>query len=131
VGNESNAKDRLIKQCPNCGEWFSLRDLLENPEIEPVGMSFESADSELNVYYFRHMSERCGSSFVVPVYEFAGLLPEPINAKIRRGLPDCESHCITVDDLAACSQQCMYAPFRRLLLSMLRADKCKQHEPVA
>jgi hypothetical protein len=131
VGEEPGRKDRPIKQCPNCGEWFSLQDVLENPEIEPLGMSFENADSELNVYYFRHTSERCGTSFVIPVYEFAGLVREPMHANILRGTTECESHCTSVDDLSACSQQCLYAPFRRLLLSMLRSDISRQHETVA
>ncbi len=130
MDNQSETGIRLIKQCPNCGEWFSLRDLLENPEIEPLGMSFESTDSELNVYYFRHTFERCGSSFVVPVYEFAELVPGPLPAKILRNRSECEGHCTTVDDLTACSQQCMYAPFRKLLLSMLRTKRPQPAEPV-
>jgi len=33
--------DRPVKQCPSCGEWFTLRDIIESPSILPRGMAFE------------------------------------------------------------------------------------------
>lgn len=107
-----------IKICPGCKTAFTLHDLIQSPEIEPLGMQFENGDTSLNVYYFNHDRADCGSTFVVPAMAFRSMITEPIPESILAGTEVCGHHCLSMDDLAACDAPCRYAPFRRFLLSI-------------
>ncbi len=109
---------RRFKQCPGCGKWFSLKNIMECEHIKPVGMSFESKSFGLNVYYFNHQVESCGTTFLIPVKEFIPVLQEPIPCLDLTGTSDCEMHCMYIDDLTECSRECIHAPFRRFLVNI-------------
>jgi hypothetical protein len=121
VVNASDALDTLFRHCPGCGRALRLRDLLESPEFEAVGMSFEGGkfSAEFNSYYFNHKTADCGTTLCVPVDLFVTLIPETIPEQVLSGTEACEKHCVRVDDLSACQQDCHYAPFRRFLLARL------------
>lgn len=112
--------DDRFKQCQACKEWFTLTDILENPELEPTGLSFEKGSPEANLFYFVHTATHCGSSFVVPVRDLMSLIDEPIPANILGDTEICEAHCTQLEDWVACGQDCFYSPFRRLLLDMVK-----------
>jgi hypothetical protein len=111
---------RHVKKCPGCGEEFTLRRLLESSDIRPEGLSFEQKYPELNMFYFTHTAPDCGTTFVIPVGVFLTVLDEPVPSDILAGTAVCENHCLHIDDWTACSQNCYYAPFRRLLISMIK-----------
>jgi hypothetical protein len=112
------AKDRRIQRCPSCGQWFTLRDILESPLVQPIGVLFGDDGVGQHRYYFNHVREGCGTTFTIPVTAFIALIEEPIPAEAFTGTERCERHCAHIDDLSVCSQDCHYAPFRRFLLSM-------------
>ncbi len=112
--------DEKLKRCPACGEWFTLQDILESPELEPVGMSFEDGNPRANLFYFQHNNSRCGSSFVIPVTELRVLIEEPVPENTLAGTDSCAAHCTRVDDWAACDHECSLAPYRRLLINLAK-----------
>ena len=110
-------RDRFC-QCPCCRAWFSSRDILENPEVEPIGMTFDGGDPQFNLFYFNHVVADCGSTFAVAARRFASFLPEPAPPDVLAGTPECEGHCTSLADLAECHSRCHWAPYRRFLLSL-------------
>ena len=108
----------FFKQCPSCREWFSRRAILQNPQIRPIGMSVDPRNPDLSLLFFQHDSDHCGTSFTIPVKEFLPVIEEPLNEDMM-GRANCPGHCTHIDDLNECHLSCLYAPFRRLILSIL------------
>jgi hypothetical protein len=113
-------------KCPNCGETFEIAAIAAHPQVEPIGMQLEDTDHRYNYYYFNHVCDHCGTTFLVPVLDFLPLITEPVPDLALHGTETCERHCLDVRDLKLCNQPCMYAPFRRHLLTM-----GKQHHQVS
>jgi hypothetical protein len=112
----------IVTSCPTCGVAFTLDQLMESADVEPVGMQFVDPDHQYNMFFFNHACAGCGTTFTVPVEEFLSCITEPVPDLARTGMEDCGRHCLRVTDLAACAAPCRYAPFRRLLLRMLAAQ---------
>ncbi len=119
-----------FKTCSGCGREFSLDDILNSGEIEPAGMQFIDEDFKWNVYYFNHMCDNCGSTFLIPVRDFLSVIPETIPETVLTGEDRCEQHCLRMSDLQECQQECYYAPFRRFLLSLIVNKKLVKGPPV-
>ena len=96
-----------------------MGDIIESPLIQPVGMLCEDQDSGNHLYYFNHLRERCGTTFTIPARDFLGLIEEPIPREVLTGSARCERHCLSIEDLSECQEECAYAPLRRFLLSMM------------
>lgn len=111
--------NEVFKECPSCGVQFTLRDILESSDIEPIGLTYEKRERDANMFYFNHKVDGCGTTFLVPVDKLASQTTPPRFENILEGTSDCEEHCSNIDDWQACGQPCFYAPFRRLLISML------------
>jgi hypothetical protein len=114
----------IIKICPNCSEEFSSSDLFRNPEIVPVGMLFDDSDNKA-IYLFQHEIPECQTSFAVYVEELRDLVDEPSSADVLFFTDCCEEHCVTIHDLSECKQECQYAPYRRLLMTMIKNREVK------
>lgn len=74
-------------------------------------------------YYFQHELPECGTCLALPVVEFASYIVEPILPDSLAQSEVCEHHCTSIEDLAECHQNCMYARYRRFLLTMLERKK--------
>jgi len=109
-----------IKQCPNCKKWFSAVDILESPEVTPIGMHLDSDDSGFNLYFFNHTDGKCNTTFTIEVDKFEPFITEAIPVQNNAGTEDCDNHCTRIDDLEACQMECHYAPYRRFLLSIIK-----------
>jgi len=110
----------VVKKCPFCGREFSAQDILHDKDITPLGIQIEEDDPRLNFFFFTHEIDGCGTTFVVPVAAFAGCLPASPSSEILAGTEPCEGHCLELIDHGSCRQDCRYAPYRRLLVQMLR-----------
>lgn len=110
--------EQAAKICPGCGAAFTLEQLVESPDVEPVGIQFVDAKLKRNVYYFNHLVEHCGSTFVVAVELFTPFLQEKVPPESLAGTDLCENHCRNLGDQSECEQGCRYAPFRRFLQVM-------------
>ena len=99
---------------------FSLRALLESPEVAPIGMQIEDTDHAWNYYYFNHECPSCGSTFTIPVLDFLPFISEPVPDLVLTGTETCQRHCMKIGDLMECHNACRYAPFRRFLLNLRR-----------
>ena len=119
-------KDKSFKECPNCGEAFSMQDILEDPTLRPLGMTFEESDLETNLYFFAHAVPECGTTFLIPAVRFIDAIDEPIPEEIRTGRPDCEARCTNLSDWMECKNECFHAPFRRLLIRMIEQKRAAQ-----
>ncbi len=118
AGMPGPAGRAVHKTCPGCGTPFTLQQILECAEVEPIGMQLEDDDPAWNYYYFNHRCPSCGSTFLIPVTDFAPWIPEPVPGPVLAGTESCERHCTRIDDLSACTAPCRYAPFRRFLLHL-------------
>jgi hypothetical protein len=118
--------DQPVKQCPNCGEWFTLRDIVESPSIQPRGMALEGEMARYNLFYFDHCRENCRTTFTMRIEDFSELIDEPVPQKALAGSEDCTRQCMKIDDLSLCDQPCRYAPYRRFLLSTLSRTQEKK-----
>ena len=111
-------QNEIIKKCPKCGHDFTVEDILHNPDIIPVGMLYNDSQKTA-CYLFQHEIDYCHSSFAVDIELLRTEIREPIPAETETLSECCEGHCIKINDLAECRQECYYAPFRRLLLRMM------------
>ena len=112
--------DNRIAECPSCGQIFTLEDIVGSSDLEPVGMGFVNSDIEANMFHFRHVTPDCGAKLRIPVQVIAPHLDEPIPESILTDTDQCDGHCRTEDDWAACTQNCYYAPFRRFLITLVK-----------
>ncbi len=116
-------KWQQFKRCPGCRHWFSAREIIEDPSVVPIGMHVDEGDIGLNLFYFNHTTDKCGTTFVVEVEKFEPFLTEAAPREALIGTAGCEDHCTSVGELDACGQECRFAPFRRFLLAMIDAKR--------
>ncbi|MCP4568572.1 MAG: hypothetical protein GY841_13425 [FCB group bacterium] len=108
-----------LKQCPKCTVWFGIDDICSNPDIKPLGMTFEKGNINRNLFFFNHTSNDCGTTFTLKVDVLAELIKNPTSSEILAGGDTCEGHCSDINDTTECSQTCKYAPYRRLLRELI------------
>ncbi|MFH2056681.1 MAG: hypothetical protein ABIJ61_12030 [bacterium] len=110
--------DEFLKICNFCKRTFSPQQLLDDPDVKPIGMLY---DSELAIayYLFQHEVPDCGTSFTVNVQNFRNLLAEKIPHRRHTMTEECLRHCANIDDFEECRLDCEFAPFRRFLLQMI------------
>ena len=116
-------QDTKLKQCSFCKTWLSAEEIVNNPNIVPLGMAFSEDDTETAYYYFVHNVPECGTTFLLPVTELESFITETIPSERLTLSECCEEHCVSLDDLAECRQECFFAPYRRLLLKMLETKR--------
>jgi hypothetical protein len=121
--------DEIVKKCNCCQAHLTAKQLVDDIAVKPIGTAFyEDGDMGTHYYFFQHETPDCGTSFVVDVEHFKQFITEPIPDNVLRLGPSCEGHCVNIDDLSDCGQECHFAPFRRFLLKMLATKKAKlQH----
>ena len=107
-----------FSQCPCCEAWFSSQDILAGPDIEPLGMTFETGDTRFNLIYFNHRVPGCGSTFTIEARRLEPFLSEIPPPDVMAGQLGCDNHCTSMNDLAACDVPCCWAPYRRFLLQL-------------
>jgi hypothetical protein len=117
--------DQPVKQCPSCGERFTLRDIVESPSIQPKGMVLDEG-ARYNLFYFDHCREGCGTTFTMQIEDFSELIDELVPQEALVWSEDCTRQCMKIEDVSLCEQQCRYAPFRRFLLSTLPKTQEKE-----
>ncbi len=109
-----------MKTCPTCGQVFSLEDLLSNPLVVPLGMTSDEQDKPEMLYYFTHEIPECGTTFTVPAAGFSSVINQSIPENSMRGYSVCPGHCARINEFRLCQNECHWAPYRRLLLEMVR-----------
>ncbi len=107
------------KQCPYCKAQLTLDQLVNDPQLRLIGMSFVEDSIEWVFYFYQHDVSNCGTSFVVQAEEFAAYIDEPIPTTKLAQRECCEQHCVNLEDLSNCRQPCHFAPFRRFMHKMI------------
>ena len=106
-------------KCPMCGVQFAIAEIAEHPDVDPIGMMVETVGGKpCHLYFFNHVVADCGTTFVVPAEEFLPYIREPLPEHSLLGTQPCEGHCTHLENLQACAQACLYAPYRRYMLAM-------------
>jgi hypothetical protein len=116
---DTNMPQNLIKKCNLCQAWFSADDIVYSPDIKPLGVAFMDEGDDKAYYFFQHTIPACGTSFVVCADDLTAFIAESIPAEQLTFSEDCEGHCVRLDDLRECHQECRLAPYRRFLLHMI------------
>jgi hypothetical protein len=109
-----------FKQCPGCRVWFSADEIIESPNIEPVGMVLEGDETPMNLYYFNHLCPTCQTTFTIPVDDFKPFIKSDQDCVVVAGSQKCEKHCFELEDCSPCRQKCFYAPYRKFLKEMMK-----------
>ena len=110
--------NKIIKICNMCHQQFILEELVSNPELELIGMSFNE-NVRTAYYFFQHNVPHCGTSFIVDANEFKDLIPEKIPEDNLSLTDNCRQHCTNLEDLETCDRECYQAPFRRFLVHLI------------
>lgn len=111
--------EEKFKKCGCCQAVLSMKEIVNDPNIRPIGMAFADDTTEGAYYFFQHEIPGCGTSFVLLVENLKSFIDETIpEQKLTLG-PCCEQHCVDLKDLGECKQECHFAPFRRFLLKMI------------
>lgn len=113
-----------VRSCPNCRTQLTLYDLALDPQIRPLGLTFNGTDLSTAYYCFQHEKPQCGTTFLIDVERFAPLIDELIPDRILAGNVECNGHCVRIDDLEVCESECHMAPYRRFLMRMLKTKAC-------
>ncbi len=115
--------DQIVQTCAACGTGFKLRELIEDPTIEPIGMLVPQDDRGPGIYYFIHQRKDCESIFTVPVADFLQFIKEPVPTANLSKTDKCARHCVTIHDYNECGNECQHAPFRRFMLNDLQTNR--------
>ncbi len=113
--------EEKIKSCPYCKASLTIDDLISNPDLRLIGMSFADDSIEWAYYFYQHEVPNCGTSFVVRVDKFTAYITEQIPTEKLALRECCKEHCVSINDLSECENECYFAPFRRLLIRMMAA----------
>jgi hypothetical protein len=116
--------DTILKTCSLCGSRFSARDLIYDPDLDAIGMTY-TYTVQKSYYMFQHNTETCGTSFLIDTELFIPFIEEMIPESLVYCSEICEGHCVDIEDLSTCHQDCRNAPFRQFLLFM-REQKAKK-----
>lgn len=108
-----------FKQCPNCKQWLSIDDFINNIEIQPIGMKMDNNTFALNLYFFNHLKKKCNTTFAMRVDDFKEYITENIPKEILSQTEECQDHCTQLNDLMVCNNNCAYAPYRRFLMNLI------------
>jgi len=112
-----------IKQCPGCGNWLSINDILNSPDVLPIGMHIESANHKLHGMVFQHDSPRCQSSFQIDLESLAPLVSTSDRSE-RCSIPtECDRRCLTAYRDDPCPLNCSFTPYHELMLKILQSRK--------
>jgi len=116
---DKSKSQNTIKKCGLCQIWFDAHDIVYSPDIKPLGVAFMDELDDRAYYFFQHTVSGCGTSFVVCADDLIEFITESIPPNQLTGTENCEGHCVRLDDLQECHQQCRLAPYRRFLLHMI------------
>nr|MBN2276476.1 hypothetical protein [candidate division Zixibacteria bacterium] len=125
--------NKKVKLCPYCHAALSIDKIVRDPSIRPIGMAFHDIDSPITYYFFQHDVPGCGTSFLVNIEEFAEYVADSIGSECLARTDCCEGHCVNLEDLNECRQECRNAPFRRFLFEMIKikGQGKLENQPVA
>lgn len=115
--------EEKIKQCKGCGRHLSAYELINDPDIRPIGMSFLANNYARAFFFFQHEVSECGSSFLVDVELLDQYIYEYFPEESLILTKNCDGHCVNINDLNNCQNACHNAPYRRFLLKMIAFKK--------
>ncbi|MBD3403480.1 hypothetical protein GF420_11335 [candidate division GN15 bacterium] len=108
-----------LKQCPGCGEWFTWQQLIDDPNVRPLGMNVEVNDHRHGYLHFHHTTPGCNTAFVISTRD---IIPRIIRAEAdghRGHSENCPGYCTSIDELRHCHTNCSFASVRSLLLEIV------------
>ena len=105
-----------FKECVKCGrEWVSRSEFLSDPSLSLLGYQVDFRELEEGLFLFNHDSEDCRTSMAVRAGEFADLYTGPMFTVCMTGSDECGGHCLHVNDIAPCPNECECAYVRSIL----------------
>ncbi len=112
-----------FKLCNACKTWLAVDDILYSPEIEPIGMTVLSEDSDTVFFYFIHNTATCGSSFLIDAEELAPFINELALSPNSTGAGPDRSSPLDPDDPDATREDSRYAHHQRFLHQLTQYRK--------
>ncbi|HSV92172.1 MAG TPA: hypothetical protein VLH81_03810 [Desulfobacterales bacterium] len=103
-----------FKICPLCEHpWATLREFLDDADLEPVGYQVDFMDLSRGLFLFNHRS--CRTTLAAPAHCFRELYRGPVLQGRRTGEDDCPGYCLRSSVLLPCPAECECAWVRALL----------------
>ena len=116
-----NIRAGCVKQCPGCGNRLSINDILNDPDVRPIGMHTESNNHKLHGMVFQHDSPYCQSSFQIDLESLAPLVSTSGRVEMCNIPTECDRRCLTAYQDDPCPLNCSFTPYHELMLKMLRS----------
>ncbi|MCM2323917.1 MAG: hypothetical protein NDJ90_11715 [Oligoflexia bacterium] len=112
----------LFKKCTGCGQnWATRAVFLADSMVELVGYQARLDDIERGIFLFTHLRQGCKTTMGIRVLAFKDLHREKrrsSSSQAKNNTPECEGHCLHVDDLDRCTADCANAWIRELLQTL-------------
>ncbi len=110
--------NKIVKTCDLCKRNFTIDDLIYNPDLKIIGMTFIEK-LEKAYYFFHHDIPDCETSFIIDAEVFKHLIKDYIPVVSQHKTELCEKRCTNIEDLSICNINCRQAPFRKFLQFVL------------
>ncbi len=119
----------MFKKCQKCGKIWGTRDeFLDLTDLNPLGFQAHFTDGSKSILFFTHMSENCGTTISIPVFEFLDFFPAYEEMPLDLNGPECDGLCLRDNRLQACSNpNCRNALVREFVQTL--KEKKKQQRP--
>lgn len=96
---------------------------MADPGVKVKGMGFEDGNPNTTLIYFNHS---CGTTFAIPVDHFRKHLEENVPEFNLAACDLCPGSCNSLEDMSECDQDCQHAPYRRLMLNMIKVKRANR-----
>lgn len=106
------------KQCPGCGIWLTMDDLMFSPSIVPQGMQIDPRAHTECYFQFAHQTDECCSSFLIHSSEIKHLCDLLAEERPQSNRFGCSGFCAEIHELANCRRPCSHSHYRQFLLSL-------------
>ncbi len=110
----------MFKTCACCGRTWPTRDeFIVDPSLLLNGYQANFESQRDGLFYFTHMSDGCGSTMVIPAYEFLDMYSGPRYPEQRALSAECPGYCLDKSQLDRCTVHCECA-FAREVVQIIR-----------
>ena len=99
---------------------MSVDDILNNPEVHPVGIQTAPETSWMGGIMFVHDRPTCMTSFLVPFHLLEPLLTPTTGHSPHRMDINCDHRCESVYNPEPCHRDCLNARYHQFMVDLLK-----------
>lgn len=104
--------------CPDCFLQYSVKDIFAESALNPLGVRLIKENDE-DYYYFLHSICGCLKQAKVSTRAFDEFIKNTKSRKLKFSKKECNLYCIKADTDSGCTQECLFAVYRKFFLQLL------------